>query len=54
LLPLSRYHHANKLVATIDHEGMLVILTREDEFDAWLNGLTPVPPAKKKPRRSGV
>jgi putative SOS response-associated peptidase YedK len=28
----------NKLVATINHERMPVLLTREDEFDAWLNG----------------
>jgi putative SOS response-associated peptidase YedK len=25
-------------VATINHERMPVLLTREDEFDAWLNG----------------
>ena len=28
----------NKLVATINHERMPVLLTREEEFDAWLNG----------------
>ena len=28
----------NKLVATINHERMPVLLTREAEFDAWLNG----------------
>jgi putative SOS response-associated peptidase YedK len=28
----------NKLVGAINHERMPVILTREDEFDAWLNG----------------
>lgn len=28
----------NKLVATINHERMPVLLTREEEFDVWLNG----------------
>jgi putative SOS response-associated peptidase YedK len=28
----------NPLVATINHERMPVILTREEEFDAWLLG----------------
>ena len=28
----------NKLMATIKHERMPVLLTREEEFDAWLNG----------------
>jgi putative SOS response-associated peptidase YedK len=28
----------NKLVATINHERMPVLLTHEEEFDAWLNG----------------
>jgi len=28
----------NKLVATINHERMPVLLTREEEFDMWLNG----------------
>jgi putative SOS response-associated peptidase YedK len=28
----------NKLVATINHERMPVLLTQEDEFDTWLNG----------------
>lgn len=28
----------NSLVATINHEHMPVLLTREDEFDAWLRG----------------
>jgi putative SOS response-associated peptidase YedK len=28
----------NTLVATINHERMPVLLTREEEFDAWLNG----------------
>jgi hypothetical protein len=28
----------NKLVSTIDHERMPVLLTREDQFDTWLNG----------------
>jgi putative SOS response-associated peptidase YedK len=28
----------NELVATINHERMVVILTRPEEFDQWLNG----------------
>src|SRR5262245_41735090 len=28
----------NPLVATINHERMPVLLTREEEFDTWLNG----------------
>jgi len=28
----------NKPVATINHDRMPVLLTREEEFDAWLNG----------------
>ena len=28
----------NKLVATINHERMPVLLTREEQFDVWLNG----------------
>jgi putative SOS response-associated peptidase YedK len=28
----------NQLVATINHERMPVLLTREEEFEAWLNG----------------
>jgi putative SOS response-associated peptidase YedK len=28
----------NNLVATVNHERMPVLLTREEEFDAWLNG----------------
>ena len=28
----------NALVATINHERMPVLLTREDEFDTWLRG----------------
>jgi len=28
----------NKLVATINHERMPVLLTREEEFDTWLSG----------------
>jgi putative SOS response-associated peptidase YedK len=28
----------NKLVATIYHERMPVLLTREEQFDVWLNG----------------
>ena len=28
----------NALVATVDHERMPVLLTQEDEFEAWLNG----------------
>lgn len=28
----------NKLVATINHDRMPVLLTREEELDAWLNG----------------
>ena len=27
----------NKLVATINHERMPVLLTRKEEFDVWLN-----------------
>jgi putative SOS response-associated peptidase YedK len=30
----------NPLVATINHERMPVLLTREDEFQTWLNGST--------------
>ena len=33
----------NKLVATINHERMPVLLAREEEFDAWLNGAPHVP-----------
>ena len=28
----------NKLLATIDHDRMPVLLTREEEFEAWLHG----------------
>jgi putative SOS response-associated peptidase YedK len=28
----------NALVATVNHERMPVLLTQEDEFEAWLNG----------------
>ena len=28
----------NSLVATINHERMPVLLTREEEFDTWLRG----------------
>ena len=28
----------NPLVATINHERMSVLLTREEEFQTWLNG----------------
>ena len=28
----------NPLVATVNHERMPVLLTREEEFDTWLNG----------------
>ena len=28
----------NQLVATINHERMSVLLTREEEFEAWLSG----------------
>lgn len=28
----------NELVATINHERMPILLTREDEFEAWLSG----------------
>ena len=28
----------NRLVATINHERMPVILTKEEEFQIWLNG----------------
>ena len=28
----------NKLVATVNHVRMPVLLTREEEFDVWLNG----------------
>src|SRR5262245_61233203 len=28
----------NKLVATVNHERMPVLLTREEEFDVWLKG----------------
>jgi putative SOS response-associated peptidase YedK len=28
----------NRVVATINHERMPVLLTREEEFEAWLRG----------------
>jgi putative SOS response-associated peptidase YedK len=28
----------NKLVATINHERMPVLLTRDEEFETWLSG----------------
>jgi putative SOS response-associated peptidase YedK len=30
----------NSIVATVNHERMPVLLTREDEFETWLNGST--------------
>jgi putative SOS response-associated peptidase YedK len=30
----------NKLVATVNHERMPVLLTREEQFETWLNGST--------------
>jgi|SRR5262245_36046880 len=38
----------NKLVATINHERMPVLLTREEEFDVWLE------PSDTKPKPRGL
>src|SRR5262245_4214010 len=42
----------NKLVATINHERMPVLLTREEEFDVWLNGALHVASGSGVPARA--
>ena len=41
------------LVATINHERVPVLLTREEEFDTWLRGSTEYPPEQMRIAQEG-